>query len=138
MTRFSASAVPASCLLLGLWLAGGPAFAQEAIQTGHGGAPPVASAAAGAEPDDVWARRVLDAASASASGAAPADGKAAATPACAAAKGDGKPHGEVWAGAGTRGYRQVGGVVTQPLGSCGSVTVMLDHTEGGYGAGRVR
>ena len=142
MKSFLAAVVPAVCLML----AGAPALAQEAIQTqaAQGGAPPVTPAAApaatpnDAEPDDVWARRVLNAATASGAGAAPADGKAAAAPQCApngskASGGDGKPHGEVWAGAGTRGYRDVGGVVTQPVGACGSVTLMVDHTEGGFG-----
>jgi hypothetical protein len=44
-------------------------------------------------------------------------------------QGDGKPHGEVWAGVGTGGYRNVGGVVTQPLGDCAQVTVAIDHTQ---------
>lgn len=49
---------------------------------------------------------------------------------------DGKPHGEVWAGVGTRGYRTVGGVVTQPIGDCGSVTVGVSRTEGDFGRRR--
>jgi hypothetical protein len=40
---------------------------------------------------------------------------------------DRNPHGEVWAGIGTGGYREAGGVVTKPLGDCGSVTVAIDH-----------
>jgi hypothetical protein len=42
---------------------------------------------------------------------------------------DGKPHGEVWAGAGTRGYNDVGGVVTAPVGCHASVTVAFDRSQ---------
>lgn len=126
--------------LLGLALAAAPASAQEAIRTGDGGAPPVtpADGAAGTqtESDAAWAHRVLNAAEADARAAQP-DAKALPTDAKASAKcaapPDRKPHGEVWAGVGSRGYRDVGGVVTQPLGSCGSVTLMIDHAQGGYG-----
>ena len=49
------------------------------------------------------------------------------------------PHGEVWAGIGTRGYREVGGVVTQPLGACGTLTLGVDHIQSdGYRPGRPR
>jgi hypothetical protein len=49
---------------------------------------------------------------------------------CAAA--DAKPHGEVWGGIGTGGYREAGGVVTQPIGGCGQVTIGVSHaTDGG-------
>ena len=44
---------------------------------------------------------------------------------------DDRPHGAVWGGVGTGGYRNVGGVVTQPLGDCGQITLGVDHTEGG-------
>jgi hypothetical protein len=44
---------------------------------------------------------------------------------------DRKPHGEVWAGVGTHGYRDVGTAMTAPLGKCGSVSIMVDRTEGG-------
>lgn len=46
---------------------------------------------------------------------------------------DRKPHGEVWAGIGTGGYRSVGGVVTQPIGNCGSLTVGVSYERGRYG-----
>jgi hypothetical protein len=51
---------------------------------------------------------------------------------------DGKPHGEVWAGVGTHGYRNVGTAMTAPVGKCGSVSIMVDRTEGGglYGGRR--
>jgi hypothetical protein len=123
--------------LLGLTLAAAPALAQEAIRTGDGGAPPVAPAAGAAatqtESDEAWAHRVLDAAQADAKAAKPEAKAPCAAPA------DSKPHGQVWAGAGSRGYRDVGGVVTQPLGACGSVTLMLDHAQGdAYRASRAR
>ena len=47
-------------------------------------------------------------------------------------KADKKPHGVVYGGIGTRGYRQVGGVVCQPLGDKGAITVAVDvgHLDG--------
>ena len=41
-------------------------------------------------------------------------------------KPDRKPHGEVWAGVGTHGYREAGGVVCQPIGDHSSVTIAVD------------
>ncbi|MGZ3376269.1 MAG: hypothetical protein ACXU8S_06700 [Phenylobacterium sp.] len=123
-------------LALGLTWAAGPALAQEAIQTAGGATPHVDAAAAAATQasDDAGARQTLDAAAAKADGKAPPPGS------CATAKPDSKPHGEVWAGAGTRGYREAGGVVTQPLGSCGTLTLGIAHTQFGDGArpGRAR
>lgn len=121
--------------LVCLTLVGAAASAQEAIPTADGAAPPVVSApadAGGAGQNDpqaigAWARGVLNQAPAE------PDARAAPSPRCAASQADGRPHGEVWAGVGTRGYRQMGGVVTQPLGGCGSLTVMIDRSEGGYG-----
>jgi hypothetical protein len=47
---------------------------------------------------------------------------------------DRSPHGEVSAAAGSRGYRGVSGVVTQPVGDCGQVTIGIDMSKsGGYG-----
>lgn len=124
----------ATCIapVLCLTLVGGPAFAQEAIRTGDGGAPVMASAspgAAGAQPDPetigAWAQGVLQ--------GAPAEPDERTSRQCVTAKADDAPRGAVWAGIGNHGYRQAGGVVTQPLGGCGSVTVMIDRTEGGYG-----
>ena len=47
-----------------------------------------------------------------------------------ARKPDGKtdktPHGEVWAGVGTNGYREIGGVVCAPLGDNAAVTLGID------------
>ncbi|HZK99512.1 MAG TPA: hypothetical protein VFC47_06400 [Caulobacteraceae bacterium] len=45
------------------------------------------------------------------------------------ARGDGpdhKAHGEVTAGAGTRGYREAGAVVCQPIGDDAAVTIAID------------
>jgi hypothetical protein len=39
---------------------------------------------------------------------------------------DTKPHGQVWAGVGTQGYRNVGGVVCQPIGQDGSLNIAVD------------
>jgi len=41
-------------------------------------------------------------------------------------KPDRKPHGAVWAGVGTRGYREAGGVVCQPIGEHSAVTIAVD------------
>jgi hypothetical protein len=46
---------------------------------------------------------------------------------------DGRPHGEVLGEVGTGGYRSVGGVVSQPVGDCGRVTVGISRTEGRFG-----
>lgn len=97
------------------------AQAQEAIATAPSvdRAPPVSS---GEEDPGDWARRVLE-------------GRPAPQALQPEARGcqtvsDGRPHGEVWVGAGTRGYREIGGVVTQPIGKCASVTIAVSKTEG--------
>jgi hypothetical protein len=41
-------------------------------------------------------------------------------------KPDKAPHGEVWAGIGTHGYRDIGGVVCAPLGDKGAVSIAVD------------
>lgn len=43
---------------------------------------------------------------------------------------DRRPHGEVWAGVGTHGYRDVGTAMTAPVGKCGSVSIAIDRAEG--------
>ncbi|HEV2366242.1 MAG TPA: hypothetical protein VGS12_18840 [Caulobacteraceae bacterium] len=45
---------------------------------------------------------------------------------------DRKPHGEVFGGVGTHGYREAGGVVCQPLGDHAAVTIAIDaaHIDG--------
>jgi hypothetical protein len=127
-------------------LAASAASAQEIVQAGPEGSPPAAESAppapvvqdqeaAKAKAIGAWAQRVL----AGAPAVDEPDGKPAAAPAkgCSALPAsDGKPHGEVWAGVGTRGYREIGGVVTQPLGKCGSLTVAVDRTEGDFGRRR--
>lgn len=122
------------------------AQAQEVIETSPGGAgaPPASMAGPPPGPGAVeidhdqspeaigaWGRRVL------AGDPAPREQAADGGPNGQRAAGctpppDNKPHGEVWAGAGTGGYRNVGGVVTQPIGSCGSVTLMIDHSQADY------
>ncbi|HET6970562.1 MAG TPA: hypothetical protein VFH92_05500 [Phenylobacterium sp.] len=129
----------ACCALLAASTAG----AQEIVRAGAEGSPPAAADVPAAPTTDAdqaahdraigeWAQRVLSGAPAAAEdgGKQPMPAKAA----CAAdPASDGKPHGEVWAGVGTRGYREVGGVVTQPLGKCGSLTIAVDRTEGNFG-----
>ena len=44
---------------------------------------------------------------------------------------DKKPHGEVWGGVGTHGYRDVGGVVCIPVGDHSAVTLAVDSTRWG-------
>ena len=41
-------------------------------------------------------------------------------------KPDRNPHGEVFAGVGTHGYREAGGVVCMPIGDHAAVTVAID------------
>jgi hypothetical protein len=41
-------------------------------------------------------------------------------------KTDKTPHGEVWAGVGTRGYRDVGGAVCVPVGDNAAVSLAID------------
>jgi hypothetical protein len=47
-------------------------------------------------------------------------------------KPDRAPHGEVWAGVGTNGYREVGGAVCAPLGDNAAVSLSVDtgHIDG--------
>ena len=46
-------------------------------------------------------------------------------------KQDKNPHGEVWGGVGTHGYRDAGGVVCLPLGQNGQVSVAVDASSWG-------
>ena len=41
-------------------------------------------------------------------------------------KTDKTPHGEVWAGVGTRGYRELGGAVCMPVGDHTAVSIAID------------
>ena len=43
------------------------------------------------------------------------------------------PHGEVEAGVGTNGYRQLAGAVCQPIGQNGAVAVSVSQTQGDWG-----
>jgi hypothetical protein len=49
---------------------------------------------------------------------------------------DTAPHGEVDASIGTRGYRQIGGAVCQPIGQDGFVAVSASQTQGQTYRGR--
>lgn len=54
-------------------------------------------------------------------------------------KPDKSPHGEVWAGVGTSGYREIGGVVCAPLGENAALSIAVDagHIDGrGWGRRR--
>lgn len=44
---------------------------------------------------------------------------------------DKDPHGEVWAGVGNHGYRDVGGAVCIPVGKAAQVTIAVDSTRWG-------
>jgi hypothetical protein len=106
------------------------ALADEAIAT-HGDAAPAAEAPVDQataqdrqkQANGAWARRVLAGQATDEAAADKDSGKRCPQ------QGDGKPHGEVWAGVGTGGYRNVGGVVTQPIGDCAQVTVAIDHSQ---------
>lgn len=80
------------------------------------------TAAAPEAPGD-WARRVM------AGESAPKEVAEALQGRCPT-RIDSRPHGEVWAGIGTGGYREFGGVVTQPLGDCATVTIGMSRSEG--------
>ena len=41
-------------------------------------------------------------------------------------KTDKSPHGEIWAGIGTRGYREAGGAVCVPVGDNAAVSIAID------------
>lgn len=111
-------------------------LAQEAIATGPEGAPPAAETpnrplaedpqspeAIGRWARDVIAGRPTEEARQVAEAQRNPQGRGCTPPE------DRKPHGEVWAGVGTGGYRELGGVVTQPVGKCGSVTIAVDKME---------
>jgi hypothetical protein len=135
MTRALLLAALAAALTVGP-----AAYSQEVIAAGRPtGAPPAGAAPArlgqplaspvrsAAEANGAWARDVLAGRSTAAD-----DGEAsgpAPRPGCVPAA-ERKPHGEVWVGAGTRGYREAGGVVTAPLGDCGQLTISVDKTDG--------
>jgi hypothetical protein len=45
---------------------------------------------------------------------------------------DNRVHGEVGVGVGTNGYRQIGGVVTAPIGDIGQATIAVDSSQYSY------
>lgn len=69
-------------------------------------------------------------------GPAPRPGEAGCRPAGPATDADRQMHGEVWAGAGTHGYRDVGTAMTAPVGRCGSVSIAIDRAQGSFGGWR--
>ena len=122
-------ASPIKCALLAIGLLVPPGFsarAEEAIRTGPD---PIAAAAAAIEAIPPSAAPEPEHREAMEDDERPTPGR------CAAPE-DRKPHGMVWGAVGTGGYREVGGVATQPIGRCGSVTVMINRTEGGGYRGR--
>lgn len=44
---------------------------------------------------------------------------------------DKSPHGEVWGGVGTHGYREAGGAVCVPLGETGAINLAVDTVRWG-------
>jgi hypothetical protein len=115
----------------------GAALAEDGpIATGRAGDPPAATASAApisagwepamrAEAPGEWARRVM-------AGEPAPEEVAQAQPGRCPTRVDKRPHGEIWAGVGTGGYREVGGVVTQPIGDCATVTIGMSRTEGRF------
>jgi hypothetical protein len=117
-----------------VWIAGavvaGAAFAQEAIPTAAGsptgGAPPTTSNGPLRLPEhhfddgDDIVRSVGP----------------CGVPARADGKPDRSPHGQVFAGVGTNGYREGGGIVCVPIGDKAAVTVAVDAGRIGERGGR--
>ena len=109
------------------------AGAAELVTTAGASAAPQAAAPAAALPLDGPARQVAD----EVAGAAPAPGDGRCRAAAPAADADDRQvHGEVWAGVGTHGYRDVGTAMTAPVGRCGSVSIAIDRSEGSFGGWR--
>ena len=46
------------------------------------------------------------------------------------------PHGEVSVGAGSRGYREIGGAACQPIGQNGALAISIDEAQGQRGRPR--
>lgn len=110
------------------------------IATGRTGDPPAATAPAEqiggrlepmarAEAPGDWARRVM-------AGEPAPEAVAEAPQGRCPSRVNNKPHGQVWGGVGTGGYREVGGVVTQPIGDCATVTIGMSRTEGRFAGPR--
>jgi hypothetical protein len=109
-------------------LLAGAASAQEAIPTAQGATPPDTSkepppAPLGARPVEALAPMQPGPC-----GTGPTP-KMAPLDANGEPQVDTSPHGEMYAGVGTRGYREVGGTVCVPVGKSGAVTISVDQTK---------
>ena len=116
------AAAPIAILLAATWA---PAVsAQEAIATAQGspdgGAPPMSESSR--EPGPLQLSDRIDRGADVLRPRGPCGGPARTED----GKLDKTPHGEVWAGVGTRGYRDVGGVVCEPLGDNAAVSIAID------------
>jgi hypothetical protein len=106
----------------------GAARADEPVVTARPDAPVVTRADQDPQAIGDWARGVMD---------APLRDVAAAPSANCAQPGEKRqPRGEVSAGVGTHGYRELGAVVTQPIGKCASLTVAVSRAEANFGGRR--
>jgi hypothetical protein len=108
------------------------AGAAELVTTAGASVAPQVAAPAAALPLDGAVRPVAD----EDAGAALASGEGRCRAAAPAADPDHQVHGEVWAGVGTHGYRDVGTAMTAPVGRCGSVSIAIDRSEGSFGGWR--
>lgn len=133
--RRSAPAALAILVLLAGWGAR-TAAAQEAIATGKGapmgGAPTMTWPAGDDDEDTLRLSDHVDGGPGFLRPRGPCGGpltKPDGTP-------DKSPHGQVWAGVGTNGYREIGGVACVPLGQTGSATIAIDAGQmNGWGWG---
>jgi len=109
--------------------AGAAALAQEAIPTAGGAqsnvSPKTAAAPSDLRPLDEFADGPLGPKMGPCGPLETADGKP-----------DHSAHGEVHAGVGTHGYRNIGGAVCKPIGDNGAIAIAIDKTDGDYGYGR--
>jgi len=118
-------------LVIALLITSGAAAGGEPLTTAGAtqAAPPASAATEGAPPLSAAPARRADADAAP----PPADGQ----PGCRDGEAvDHRPHGEVWGGVGTHGYRNVGAAAAAPVGKCSSVSIAVDRVEGGFGGWR--
>ena len=128
----TARALPALVTAFALALPAAAMVEDGPIATGTGDAPPLETAAAppvqgsGETPEEIgaWARGVIE--------GRPSEQAQTADPDRCATPADDRPHGQVWAGVGTGGYREIGGVVTKRFSNCASATVAISRTEGRF------
>jgi hypothetical protein len=99
-----------------------PVLAQEAIPTAPRASASPLTDAAGADSDTLRLSDHVDEGPGFLRPAGPCGGPAK----TADGKADKSPHGEVWAGVGTRGYREIGGAVCVPVGDSSAVTIAVD------------